>query len=438
MIGFRPKKRTIFFIFLLAAGMIPTYFINGQGAEADSISVSVTDVKLEKVLRILSDKSGMEFISDPALKDKLITLDLQNIHPLEALSILTELYDLGFQQLGDSEKFFVADKSEIQVQTQLNIYACEFSQAKVLAATIAKVATPTIGIVFADERTNTVIYRDTPLKLGEIERLLQELDKPTRQVYIRGAIAEVSITRDQERGVQWFGEREFKEGTLRGGKIQAGTNFSILNALPIDLSFPDISSGLGVGIIDYDIDIAIGLLSRVSDLNLLSSPYLITLDNQSAVIEVGDQIPYPKLNEYGVTSYEFKDATIRLKIRPHINNDSTITVFLEPQANFQQGFTPDNIPIIAKRSAQTQVVVENGKTVVLGGLMRESDVTTHTKVPILGSIPLVGVFFKSTKVTKLKTELVVMITPKIVDLFSLEMSPESHLGLPEDLREKLR
>ena len=435
MFEIRPFLKKLFPIIVLVAGCLFFQPIYAQSSPTDSLSVTVMDVKLEKVLKIFSDKSGMEFISDPALKDMLITLDLQDVHPLEALSILTELYHLGFQQLGDSEKYIVASKEEIQVQTQLNSYTVEFAQATVLAGILSKVATPTIGIVFADERTNTIIYRDTPLKLAELGKLLQELDKPTRQVYIKAAIAEVSITRDHEQGVQLFGERKLGK---KKGNIIGGTNFSVLNALPIQLSFPDISAGLGVGIIDYDIEVAIALLSRNTDLNLLSSPYLITLDNQSAVIEVGDQIPYPKLNEFGVTSYEFKDATIRLSLRPHINNDSTITVYLEPQANFQQGFTPDNIPIIAKRSAQTQVIVENGKTVVLGGLMRESDVTTETRVPLLSSIPFLGELFKSTKVTKLKTELVVMITPKIVDLFSFEMSPDAHMILPEKMLEKIK
>lgn len=250
-------------------------------------------------------------------------------------------------------------------------------------------------------------------------------------MYIKGAIAEVSTTREQERGVQWFGK-------TKDEKITAGTNFSALNDLPIKVEFPGITAGLGVGIVDYDIDVAIALLSRHTDLNVLSSPYLITLDNQEAVIEVGDQIPYPKLNEFGVTSYEFKDATIRLKLRPHINNDSTITVFLEPQANFQQGFTPDNIPIIAKRSARTQVVVQHGKTVVLGGLMRESDVVTDTRVPLLGSTPLVGELFKSKQITKQKTELVVMITPKIVDLYSPEVRQNLREDVPQEFQGRLK
>ena len=422
-------QKSIVISLIIILGLLPPHFIAGQDDQSDLISVSVKDVKLEKVLRILSEKSGMKFISDPAVRERRITLDLKAVTAMEALSILTQLYDLGFQQLSNSNKYVVADIGDIQVQTQLGFYACEFARASDLAVTIAKVVTPGIGSIFADSRTNTIIFQDTPSQIIEIERLVQKLDQPTRQVYIKSAIVEVSINKEHARGVQWF---------TKDNNVVAGTNFGLKN-IPTLISsepeLPNFTAGLGIGIIDYDIDVAIHLLSIVNDLNILSTPYLITLDNHSAVIEVGDQIPYPKLNEFGVTSYEFKDATIRLKILPHINNDSTITVYIEPQANFQQGFTPDGIPIIAKRSAQTQVVVRSGQTVVIGGLMRESDVITHTKVPILGSIPLIGELFKSTQVTKQKTELIILLTPKIVDIYSPEMSVRENSKISEELRE---
>lgn len=436
MIPSRILKKSTFVILLSIMNLFHYYPLRGQESEADLLSVSVKNVELEKVLRILSEKSGIVFISDPAVRDRKISLDLKDVEPLEALSILTELFDLGFQQLGRSGKYVVADKSEIQVRTQLASYVCEFADARNLAQTLGQVVTPDVGSVFADERTNSVIYIDTPSRLLDIERLIGDLDKPTRQVYIKSAIAEVSVTEEAERGIHWF--TRLNEALNRRGDVVAGTDFSTLGDLPIQLTFPNVSAGLGIGIINYDIDIAIALLAKTADLNLLSSPYMITLDNHTAIIEVGDQIPYPKLNEFGVTSYEFKDATIRLRVRPHINNDSTITVYLEPQANFQQGFTPDNIPIIAKRSAQTQVVVGNGQTVVLGGLMRESEVVSRSMVPVIGSIPIVGEFFKSTQKTMQKTELVVLLTPKILDLDVWREIRELQGRLPpEDILRKL-
>jgi len=419
-------KRNILYLILLS-GLLYINALQGQDAAADLISISVKKVKLGKVLRILSEKSGMDFISDPAVREKLISLELKSVSPIEALSILTRLYDLGFHQLSNSSKYVVADIKDIQLQ--LGSYVCEFARASDIAATIKLVASAGIGIVFADERTNTIIFQDTPTQIIEIERLVKNLDLPTRQVHIKSAILEVSISKDHERGIQWF--------TTQDNAI-AGTNFGlkdITGELLTKPELPNFSSGLGIGIVEQNIDMVIHLLSKTNDLNLLSTPYLITLDNQSAEIEVGDQIPYPKLNEFGVTSYEFKDATIRLKLLPHINNDSTITIEIEPQANFQQGYTPDGIPIIAKRSVKTQVVVKNGLTIIVGGLMRESNVITRNKVPLLGSIPLLGELFKYTKINKQKTELVVMLTPKIVDLYSPEMNGVHNTLLPKTILE---
>jgi type IV pilus assembly protein PilQ len=386
-------------------------------ASGDKISISVKEVKLENVLRILSEKSGMIFISDPEIRTKKITLDLKNIAPLEALSIMTELYDLGFQQLGTSGKYLVTNKDDIAIPTRTHSYSCQFSESKDLAAALTSFVTPEIGRVFGDVRTNTVIIQDTPGQVAELIKLMETLDTHTDQVHIKSAIVEVSITNDHNRGVQWFTKQDADNGDI---KSVFESNFGFRNLFTEPLTEPTpalISGGFGMGIIAADIDVVLGMLSTSNELNLLSTPHLMVLDNKQAEIEVGDQIPYPKLNEFGMTSYEFKNATVKLSIFVHVNNDSTVTIRLSPQANFQQGLTPDGIPIISTRRAVTEVIVKNGQTIVLGGLMQESDVITVSKIPLLGSIPIIGELFKSTQVNKKKTELLVMITPQIVDVY---------------------
>jgi type IV pilus assembly protein PilQ len=386
-------------------------------ASGDKISISVKEVKLENVLRILSEKSGMIFISDPEIRTKKITLDLKNIAPLEALSIMTELYDLGFQQLGTSGKYLVTNKDDIAIPTRTQSYSCQFSESKDLAAALTSFVTPEIGRVFGDVRTNTVIIQDTPGQVAELIKLMETLDTHTDQVHIKSAIVEVSITNDHNRGVQWFTKQDADNGDI---KSVFESNFGFRNLFTEPLTEPTpalISGGFGMGIIAADIDVVLGMLSNSNELNLLSTPHLMVLDNKQAEIEVGDQIPYPKLNEFGMTSYEFKNATVKLSIFVHVNNDSTVTIRLSPQANFQQGLTPDGIPIISTRRAVTEVIVKNGQTIVLGGLMQESDVITVSKIPLLGSIPIIGELFKSTQVNKKKTELLVMITPQIVDVY---------------------
>lgn len=434
-----PKLKTrtsMRLLFLLCLLLLP--LLSFSQAKGDKISITVKEVKLENVLRILSEKSGMIFISDPEIKTSKISLDLKDIAPLEALSIMTELYDLGFQQLGTSGKYLVTNKDDIAIPTRISSYACQFSESIDLAESVRDFLTKDLGKIYGDERTNTVIIQDTPGQVTELTKLMRRLDTHTEQVHIKAAIVEVSAGDDHERGVQWFTEQEGSNGETS----VMGTDFGYRNNTFIDPLIipvlPDIAAGFGIGIIAENIDAVLGLLAETNDLNLLSTPHLMVLDNKSAEIEVGDQIPYPKLNEFGMVSYEFKNATVKLSIRVHVNNDSTVTIRMEPQANFQQGLTPDGIPIISTRRAATEVIVKNGQTVVLGGLMQESEVVTTQKVPIIGSIPLIGELFKSTQKAHKRTELLVLVTPQIVDLYKNGIKRKQLEKIPKDFIKSLK
>ena len=404
----------------------------------DNISITVKEVRLENVLRILSEKSGMIFISDPEIRTKKITLDLKAVAPLEALSIMTELYDLGFQQLGTSGKYLVTNKADIIVATQTTSYSCQFSEAKDLAESVKSFLTPDVGQVYGDERTNTVIIQDTPAQIKELVSLMESLDTHTKQVHIKSAIVEVSVSGDHERGLQWFSNKEGPDGLSSVFGTDFGYRGGTLIEPLTEPILPNISGGFGLGIIAENIDVVLGMLSKSNDLNLLSTPHLMVRDNKEAEIEVGDQIPYPKLNEFGLVTYEFKNATVKMALRVHVNNDSTVTIKLYPQANFQQGLTPDGIPIISTRRAVTEVIVKNGQTVILGGLMQESDVISVQKIPLLGSIPLIGELFKYTQVAKKKTELLVLVTPQIVDIYENGIKRKDLERIPEDFIPSLR
>ncbi len=423
-------------IFILGLVLIPLLALPQTSGE--KISISVKEVKLENVLRILSEKSGMIFISDPEIRTNKITLDLKEIAPLEALSIMTELYDLGFQQLGTSGKYLVTNKADIAIPTRTVSYACQFSESKDLALAITPFVTADIGQVFGDVRTNTVILQDTPGQVSELTKLMKKLDIHTDQVHIKSAIVEVSLTKDHERGVQWFTQQNTNDDEVQS---VFQTNYGLRDALIEPLTVPtpaNITGGFAMGLIAADIDVVLGMLSKSNDLKLLSTPHLMVLDNKQAEIEVGDQIPYPKLNEFGMTSYEFKNATVKLTIFVHVNNDSTVTIRLSPQANFQQGLTPDGVPIISTRRAVTEVIVKNGQTVILGGLMQETDVITTSQVPVLGSIPILGEIFKSTLKTKKKTELMVMITPEIVDIYKNGIGRKDLEKIPKEFIKLLK
>ncbi|MCK5330640.1 MAG: hypothetical protein KAK01_04460, partial [Candidatus Marinimicrobia bacterium] len=147
------------------------------------ITLSVRNVSLDKVLKIISEKSGLSFIPDPAVSDMRITTELSNINPQEALKIIARLYNLGFQELGTTGKYVVTNLNDIAVETEVGFYICEFAPAEVMVPIIEKFLTPDVGNIIIDERTNTLIYRDTAENLRVIERIINTLDQSSRQVY---------------------------------------------------------------------------------------------------------------------------------------------------------------------------------------------------------------------------------------------------------------
>ncbi|MBL7075620.1 hypothetical protein ISS37_10335 [candidate division KSB1 bacterium] len=406
--------------------------------ETTLISINLKRVSINNVLKVLGEKTGLKFVADPAIQDRRITVNLNRVLPDEAISVIMESNGLGYRRIEGVDVYMVSDLSKIMAHTILTSVPCQFADAVKLQQILNQIVTKGVGVVLADERTNTIIIKESPGVIAYLEKLIQELDQPTPQVYIQAAIAEISLTKGKETGVEWL----WKDPRLLSPSDKVGTRFDLRSpALEDEIKYFDnegnplgrglpIGQGLGIGVINLHIDAVLYFLQTDYELNLLSRPYLVTLDNQVATIEVGDQIPYKVLSQYGITSYEFKAATIKLLVRPHINNDSTITIELEPSADFQSGMTPDGVPIIATRRAKTRITVDNGNTIVIGGLMRESETKTVSKVPLLGSIPLLGIPFRSRVYKKEKTELVILITPMIVTKEVVEkvLQPEGELS----------
>jgi len=404
------------------------------------ISINLKDASVNNVLKVLGEKTGLKFVVDPAIQNRRVTVNINDVLADDAISVIMESNGLGYRSIEGVDVYMVSDLRKIMSRTVVKKVSCQFAEAVKLQKILNQIVTPGVGAVLADERTNSLIIKENPEVIDRLEELIDELDKPTPQVYIQAAIAEISLTKNSEAGLEWL----WKDPNLASSTDRVGTKFDLRQTKtggqgqsqymdgegnPFPLGLP-IGQGLGIGIINIHIDAVIHAIQTDYDLNILSRPHLVTLDNQEASIEVGDQIPYKVLSQYGITSYEFKSATVKLLIKPHINNDRTITIDIKPNADFQNGQTPDGIPIIATRKASTQVKVGNGKTIIIGGLMRDSDVQTISKVPILGSIPILGALFRSKINKKEKTELVIFITPRIMsnELAESELVPEKHLS----------
>jgi len=280
--------------------------------------------------------------------------------------------------------------------------------------------------IIPNKETNSLIITATPEEFREIMAIVKELDTVREQVFIEALIVEVKAESGWGFGINWMlGNQQGKDqyGGAYMDKIPNFTNNSIAGkkvALPLDTGFqlgylPDTS------ILAF---IVLNASGTESNFNILSTPQLLTIDNEEAELNVGEEIPIAsnnRISESGTQfyTYEYKPVGIKLKITPHITNKDRITLDLYQEINSVIGQTSvidGNAipPTLGKRDIKTKVSVPEGKTIVVGGLIQNSKVETVTKVPILGDIPLLGWFFKNKTSGYNKTNLLVFITPHIV------------------------
>jgi general secretion pathway protein D len=279
--------------------------------------------------------------------------------------------------------------------------------------------------IIADTDTNSLLIRTAPGNYPRVKSVLDEMDKPVRQVLIKVLIAEVTHTNGSDIGA------ELSALNIRasGNGQQAQTNFLI----------PGIQqngTGLVVQLLETDFQATIRLLETQGKLDVLSRPYILASDNQLASITVGQEVPLidsSRITDTGQTinTLSYQDVGILLDVIPSINPDGLVILDVAPEISTLTGETVPisdtaSQPIIAKRSAQTRVGVRSGNTIVIGGLMEDRVTESVNKVPLLGDIPLLGEAFKRTVKNKAKTELLIFLTPHVAD------SPEQIPGMSKD------
>ncbi|KAA3612059.1 MAG: hypothetical protein DWQ05_18840 [Calditrichaeota bacterium] len=409
-----------FLLFILFVDFGPEYSAQAQ-QNPNTMTLNLRDVSLKNSLEMLADRLGKNLLLDASVPEITLNMSLENITPREAFQAILESNNLGYKVMNGGV-YYVAAAEKIGLKTELRSIACKYAKAPELEKILKTMVASESSAVMADERTNTLIFRESPEVVEKMIQLVKSLDKPTKQVYIQAEIVEISSTDGQEFGLEWMANDSKNKidvqvqsdmnlsYTPADGTEGTGTNATSTSGL---LPFA-VGSGLGIGIFNTNAEVLLKAISDVNNLNLLSRPRIVAMDNQEATIEVGDQIPFRVLNQFGVTSFEFKDATVQLVVKPHIIDSTYMTLEVSPKADFQNGFTPDGTPIISTRKATTNVKIRNGQTIVIGGLIRDSILKSEKKIPLLGDIPLLGYLFKKTVSTKQKTELIVFIRPIIM------------------------
>lgn len=426
------------------------------------ITLDFQKVDIRALLQIIADVAGVNMVVSDSVKGD-IAIRLDDVPWDQALAIILQSKGLGQRHVGNV--IFVAPLQELAARRKVELEAqrqtvdlaplhselMQVNYAK--AADIAKLLKSDKnsflgerGRVTVDERTNTLLVLDTLDKLSDIRNLIQRLDVPVRQVQIESRIVLANSNFDREIGTQ-FGITAIggmgKNGLITTSGSNTATNQIVTSRLPGSSAPRDASLFGSISQLDrYNVNmvpnaanpgsLAVALLGShfLVDLELqalqaegmgevVSSPRVITANAKEASIEQGVEIPYQESASSGATSVTFKKAVMSLTVTPQITPDGRIIMDLAVRRDNVGDIVPTgqggSVPSIDTRRVTTQVLVNDGQTVVLGGIYEDTKNTTSTKVPLLGDIPLLGFLFQMKGITNNRTELLIFTTPKIIN-----------------------
>ena len=416
----------------------------------EKLSLNFQNIEVRAVLQLIADFTGQNLVASDTV-DGGITLRLQNVPWDQALDLVLKTKGLAKRQMGNvllvapAEEIAAREKIELEAVKQVEELApllSEYVQLRYAKATdIASLLNSESGLMsgrgtaVVDERTNTLLMKDTGDNLDKIREAIALLDVPVRQVLIEARIVIANTSVGEKLGIRWGGGGMKDNGNnfVKFGASQ--TTLSETNQIlidrskgddPGDISFPDAyvvdlgvsdvgasSIAVGISTFDYLLDLELSAVETDGNAEIVSQPRVITADGQTASIQSGTEIPYQEASSSGATSISFKSAVLKLEVTPQITPDDRIIMDLKINQDSIGEVTAAG-PTIDTNALETQVLVENGETIVLGGIFRSEETFATTKTPFFGDIPLIGVLFRRTEHVESKAELLIFITPRLV------------------------
>ncbi len=413
----------------------------------DRLSLSFQAIEVRAVLQLLADFSNFNLVVSDSVQGN-ITLNLKDTPWDQALDIILQSNGLVMRKLGRvmliaradeiaaREKQALAAKIELLELEPLHSELVQINYAKasdiaVLLKSDNSVLLSMRGSITLDERTNTLLIRDMMERINEISKLIARLDIPVQQVLIESRIviaddafakdlgAKLGIRSQQSRGGNAF----LTSGTASGlGALNStgvvagfGNNLNVNLPAVVNQGAPG-SIALGFMSSGTLLDLELQALQTESRGEVVSSPRIITANQKKAIIEQGTQIPYQEATSSGATSTSFRKAVMKLEVTPQITPDGRVILdILVNKDSVSNVQNPGGALAIDTNKVQTQVLVNNKETVVLGGIYEQSERITKTKIPLLGDIPFLGALFRSTSKTNAKFELLIFVTPSIIE-----------------------
>jgi type IV pilus assembly protein PilQ len=431
----------------------------------EKLSLNFQDIEVRSVLQLIADFTELNLVASDTVSGS-ITLRLENVPWDQALAIVLKAKGLDKRQEGNV--LMVAPAAEIAERERLQVEAnkqlqelaplrtefirIKYADAKELfelfdaeessgggGGSGDRTATSSIlserGSAIVDERTNTVILTDTEEKIIEFRRLIEEIDIPIRQVLIEARIVIANTDFRKEIGARMgiqgartpdgndfgFGGtlEQFESPTNPIEIFNQGTGTILVNddALNVDLGVTNPTGSFALEFLTGNtfLDLELSALENEGSGEIVSQPKVLTGDKQKALIKTGSEIPYQSSTSSGATDTEFKEAVLKLEVTPQITPDGRVVMDLVVSQDSVGDLLPTGEPIIDVTEIETQAIVGDGQTLVLGGLFQSQTVKSIEKVPLLGDIPYLGRLFRHDMDDMEKREILIFITPKIID-----------------------
>lgn len=447
----------------------PSKLTQGPGYNGEKLSLNFQNIEVRSLLQVIADFTNFNVVTSDSVTGA-VTLRLKDVPWDQALDIILQAKGLGMRKSGNV--LWIAPKDEIaarekqELESKASIESLEtvrtqgfqmnYAKAADIAAQItatgssggtsggssARILSPR-GSVIAEPRTNQLFVTDIPSKLEQVQQLIAKLDIPIRQVLIEARIVEADDRFGRSIGVRLGGSdlRGVRGGdagySIGGGtnRVAFGGSYDAVSSTTVEsennldtintsfVNLPSTGAG-GFSAAAFAVSLFSSAANRFLNLEIsaleadgrgkiVSSPRVVTADQVKALIEQGTEYPYQTATSSGATALSFRKANLKLEVTPQITPEGNIILDVDVNKDSRGETTAAGIAINTKH-VQTQVLVENGGTVVIGGIFEQTEIDDTTKVPLLGDIPYVGNLFKNKSKTANKSELLIFITPRVI------------------------
>ncbi|PIA73590.1 type IV pilus secretin PilQ [Ectopseudomonas toyotomiensis] len=420
----------------------------------EKLSLNFQDIDVRSVLQLIADFTDLNLVASDTVAGN-ITLRLQNVPWDQALDLVLKTKGLDKRQVGNvllvapADEIAARERQELESQKQIAElaplrreliqvnYAKAADMAKLFqSVTSADGSADVRGSVTVDDRTNSIIAYQTQERLDELRRIIAQLDIPVRQVMIEARIVEANVNYDKALGVRWGGSTRRgnwslygKDGATSFDDGQAflpGTDtigdFTLEDGVApvpfVDMGVAASTSGIGIGFLTDNLvlDLQLSAMESSGNGEVVSQPKVVTADKETAKILKGQEVPYQEASSSGATSTSFKEAALSLEVTPQITPDNRIIMEVKvtkDAPDFQRAI--NGVPPINKNEVNAKVLVSDGETIVIGGVFENTQTKAIEKVPFLGDLPYLGRLFRRDIVQDNKTELLVFLTPRIMN-----------------------